>query len=123
MTTERLSEMVRSGEVRIRVGFPPVISLILAENVVAITFGRNIWIHPRVVERVPDFLNPILRHELAHVAQYKRDGMLRFLGRYLFEYFRGRFRGLGHQQSYASISYEIEARSCERSDRNSDSEG
>lgn len=55
----------------------------------------------------------ILRHESAHVAQYARDGFVRFLVRYGIDYFRGRRRGLSHFDAYAAIPYEREAAQIE----------
>jgi hypothetical protein len=51
----------------------------------------------------------LLAHELAHVAQYRRHGVLPFLRRYFAQYFAGRARGLSHEAAYASISFEREA--------------
>ena len=51
----------------------------------------------------------LLAHELTHVAQYRRLGAAPFLGRYVGEYLRGRFAGLGHRNAYLSISFEREA--------------
>lgn len=47
----------------------------------AITLGDHVWF--RVAERRRD--RPLLAHELVHVAQYRRIGRLRFLGRYLLD--------------------------------------
>ena len=52
----------------------------------------------------------LLAHELVHVKQYRRLGWMRFLSRYLGEYFAGRRRGLPHRQAYRAISLEREAR-------------
>lgn len=114
MTDRELpSSVLRSGEVRVRIGFPPFTSWLLRRRVIAITFGRSIWIHPNVLESTPGMLQPILRHELVHVEQYRRDGTIPFLGRYLSEYIRGRLAGLGHYDAYLGISYEREAHGVE----------
>jgi len=55
----------------------------------------------------------LLAHELAHVAQYARDGFLPFLTRYVAAYLRGRRRGLSHTEAYAEIPYEKEAARAE----------
>jgi hypothetical protein len=52
-------------------------------------------------------------HEVAHVLQYRRDGILRLLARYVWEYLRGRLRGLSHDAAYRAISYEREAFAAE----------
>ena len=46
---------------------------------------------------------------LAHVEQYRRHGIFRFLRRYLSDYLAGRRRGLPHGEAYASIAFEREA--------------
>lgn len=51
----------------------------------------------------------INNHERIHMEQIKRDGVLTFYGRYLFEYFRFRRKGLSHDLAYRAISYEQEA--------------
>lgn len=55
----------------------------------------------------------MLAHELAHVAQFAREGSARFLLRYVREYVRGRRRGLSHPAAYGAISFEEEARRAE----------
>jgi hypothetical protein len=50
-----------------------------------------------------------MTHEQIHVNQIKKDGIVKFYGRYLWEYFQGRKQGLTHYQAYRNISYEKEA--------------
>lgn len=98
----------------VRLGFPPLMAPVLRKNVLAITLGRRIWIHPRVIETVPETFRLLLHHELVHVAQYERDGIARFLVRYAWEYLRGRWAGKSHYEAYRGVSYEREAwESCE----------
>jgi hypothetical protein len=51
----------------------------------------------------------LLRHELEHVAQYRRLGVLGFLRRYLAAYARGRLRGHSHRSAYRRIPFEASA--------------
>jgi len=51
----------------------------------------------------------LLRHELAHVRQWRRLGVVGFLVRYLGAYLRWRARGHGHWGAYRRIPLEIEA--------------
>jgi len=51
-----------------------------------------------------------IEHELVHVRQWQTHGIWRFLRRYLGEYLRGRRKGLGHDEAYRAISFEVEAR-------------
>ena len=70
----------------------------------AITLGRLI-----VVRRRAAGDPQLLRHELVHVEQWQRLGVVRFLRQYLGAYVRGRLRGHGHRGAYLRIPLEIEA--------------
>jgi hypothetical protein len=61
----------------------------------------------------PESLLRLLRHELAHVAQIERLGLLRFLWRYLREFATLYIRLRSVAAAYVSISFEIEARAAE----------
>lgn len=104
-----LSNQIRQARASVRVGFPPLLAPLLRKNVLAITIGRLIWIHPRVLDQAPHTLEALLRHEMVHVAQYARDGVARFLLRYGWEYLKGRWSGRSHWDAYREISYEREA--------------
>ena len=56
----------------------------------------------------------LLRHELVHVRQFKRMGVLPFLASYTWQYLRGRSRGYSHRGAYRRISHEVEAYWLER---------
>ena len=66
--------------VRLHTSGPPSWYLSLVRRN-AITLGDHVWF--RVAERTRD--RPLLAHELVHVAQYRRLGRLRFVGRYLLD--------------------------------------
>lgn len=51
----------------------------------------------------------LLRHELVHVAQWRRHGVVGFLARYLGAYLRWRLRGYGHRAAYLRIPLEASA--------------
>jgi hypothetical protein len=51
----------------------------------------------------------LLRHELVHVRQWKRHGVLGFSGRYLASYVKWRLLRKGHHGAYLRIPLEIEA--------------
>lgn len=76
----------------------------------AITFGKRIY-YIKPESEVSDTLR---KHEMAHVAQYRELGFIRFLYRYLKEYFYYRRKGLKHFDAYYQISFEKEARKHER---------
>ncbi|HEY6147511.1 MAG TPA: DUF4157 domain-containing protein [Thermoanaerobaculia bacterium] len=79
----------------------------------AFVFGRSIFLSRSAasafVAGAPES-RALLAHELAHVEQFRRLGMARFLARYLAEYLRARGRGATHAQAYGEISFEREAR-------------
>ena len=70
----------------------------------AITIGRMISMRSSAVgsER-------LLRHELEHVAQWRRHGYAGFLVRYLGGYIKGRLAGFPHKAAYRRIPFEVEA--------------
>ena len=100
--------MILPGNVRVRIGYPRW--LLLPRNVLAITLGRRIWV---ARELPPAELETLLRHELVHVRQMERLGVLMFLLRYVAQYVRNRVRGLGHDAAYRAISFEKEAFAAE----------
>lgn len=51
----------------------------------------------------------LLRHELEHVAQWRRHGLIGFTVRYLGPYLRWRLRSYPHWAAYRRIPFEIEA--------------
>lgn len=73
-------------------------------------FGiRGMVLYPFILysSRTPD--PELIRHELVHVAQIRRLGVIRFYATYLFEYFVLRLRGFSHDSAYRGISFEREA--------------
>lgn len=78
----------------------------------AMAFGRRIYFSPsgwrRYLQAGPAGV-ALAAHEAVHVLQYRRHGLPRMLARYLWQYLRGRLRGLGHTRAYRAIDYEREA--------------
>lgn len=70
----------------------------------AITLGRLV-----IVRRGRETSERLLRHEMEHVAQYGRLGVLGFLRRYVGAYLRWRLRGYGHRSAYLRIPFEASA--------------
>ena len=70
----------------------------------AITIGPVVCVRARAAgdER-------LLRHELVHVAQWRRLGYVGFLRRYLLAYAWWRAHGHGHVAAYRRIPLEVEA--------------
>lgn len=68
-----------------------------------ITLGRLVIVRTRR-------LTPrLLRHELVHVDQFARQGIVRFVVTYLGHYLRWRLRGYPHHAAYRRIPHEVEA--------------
>lgn len=70
----------------------------------AITVGRVVSVRPGRERSVR-----LLRHEVEHVAQYARFGVVGFLRRYAWSYLRWRLRGYGHWAAYRRIPFEASA--------------
>ena len=69
-----------------------------------ITVGRLV-----AIRRGHERSERLLRHELEHVAQYGRLGIVGFLRRYVAAYLRWRLRGYGHRGAYLRIPFEASA--------------
>jgi hypothetical protein len=91
-------------------------------SLLAITFGRRVFVAPDMVHRDADgrLVVParLMAHEATHVLQYQQAGFLRFLVSYLREYSKGLKvqRGIGktaRRSAYLSIRYEREAYEAE----------
>jgi hypothetical protein len=94
-----------------------------AFGILAITFGRRIFVAPKVVKlderqrlTIPA---PLVAHEATHVVQYSAAGFARFLVSYLREYLRGlrsQNQGWGkaaRKAAYFGIKQEREAYEAE----------
>lgn len=55
----------------------------------------------------------LFRHELVHVEQQEREGVLFYI-RYICEYLKNLIKYKNHTRAYLNISYEIEARKAEK---------
>ena len=51
----------------------------------------------------------LLKHEMIHVRQVRREGWAGFYARYLKEYFSLRLKGKNRNEAYRNISFEQEA--------------
>jgi len=88
----------------------------------AITFGRHIFVAPKLLTRdargrwiAPGWL---IAHEATHVWQYRREGFLGFLSSYLRGYWRAlrteqRWNGEARMKAYLAIREECDARESE----------
>lgn len=84
---------------------------IWARELGAMTLPWGIYVDPGLLPGDPRTLGPLVVHELVHLRQWRRDGVVRFLIRYLGPYLRARLRGVSHRAAYEAIPAEAEARS------------
>jgi hypothetical protein len=108
-----LQEKVAATGARLRAGYPFWLRPFLSRQIVAITLGRRIYILPSYLERPQVEVARLIRHELAHVAQVQRHGLLRFLAMYVAEFARHLRRERSFDAAYHRISFEVEARQAE----------
>ncbi len=83
----------------------------------AFTFGRHVFLSKSAVSEIDGGTaagDDLLAHELVHIEQYRRTGMVRFLARYFIDYLRARAEGLTHREAYLAIPFEIQARERSR---------
>ena len=88
----------------------------------AITFGSRVFVAPALLWRNFDdrlmLSSELAAHEVMHVLQYERTGVVQFLFLYRRDYARALWREAGgarerHLASYLAISFEVEARAAE----------
>ena len=104
-----LEPLISETRATIHVGFPLWLRLVTARDVVAITLGKRVYLRSDMVSRPPEKLARLLRHELAHVRQVNRLGVVMFLWRYVTEFLVHFWRERSIARAYRSISFEIEA--------------
>ena len=113
MIPEEISAGLRAeleaSDARVRFDFPRWLRPLLLPEVAAITLGRRIYVTPLIIERPLAEIEALLRHELTHVRQAARLGVVVFICRYGAEYIRLRLLGRTGPQAYREISFEQEA--------------
>jgi hypothetical protein len=89
----------------------------------AITLGRRVLVAPHHLRRgdggARSVVGRLIAHEVAHLLQAERAGLVPFLLAYLREYLKGMRRApkwdaAAHWRAYSEISFEREAREAER---------
>lgn len=106
-----LVNAIVDARAKVRHGYPWWLKPWLMGDVVAITLGRRIYLSAGVKH---SSIERLLRHELAHVCQINRHGLLGFYCRYLAEFARHFFKVRSINRAYAMISFEQEAAAAER---------
>lgn len=87
-----------------------------ARGIVAVAMPWAIYLTPAMMQRYnagaePQRMGTLLVHELAHIEQVKRLGVVRHVLQYVSDYLRARLRGRRHWDAYRQIRLEVEARS------------
>lgn len=103
-----LQQSVDESRAIVRFGFPWWLRPFLMRGVAGITLGRRIYLDSGVAG-----MGRLLRHELVHVRQIERLGVVRFYSTYVREYLRNRRSGSSPSEAYRRISLEIEAFAAE----------
>jgi hypothetical protein len=75
-----------------------------------VTIGDDVYLRAEYFDTYRQIPLDLVAHEVAHVAQFRRDGTVPFLTRYLYHYARGLARGMSDRRAYRAIVYEREAR-------------
>jgi hypothetical protein len=101
---------IEASRALVRFRYPFWLRPLLLRGVVGITLGRRIYLAAGLP---PDRRERFLRHELKHVEQINRHGLLGFYWRYVREYIANRRRGMPPAAAYRSISFEVEALAAE----------
>jgi hypothetical protein len=109
-----LERALSEARARVKFSYPWWLRPFLQRGVIGLALGRRIYIAPRMRERPAEEVEQLIRHELAHVRQVARLGLLRFLWRYLAEYVRLRRAGKSSSEAYNELSFEREAREAEK---------
>jgi hypothetical protein len=105
---------VRPERVRLRVA-PRWFTALWAKGIAAVTTPWGVFVHSNTVDRfaaADRSLGMLMVHELMHVEQLARHGVLAHTSRYVADYLRGRLRGLGHWEAYRAVRFEVEARAA-----------
>ena len=86
-----------------------------AKGIAAVCLPNGIFVQPATMDRFragaePERSGRLIVHELMHLEQWRRLGGIRHVSQYVGDYVRGRYRRLGHWESYRAIRLEVEAR-------------
>jgi hypothetical protein len=104
-----INEAIAETRARVRFHYPWWFRPFLLEGVGAITIGRRIYVRSCAGEH----LHRLLRHELEHVRQINKKGLLRFYILYVVEYLKNVRAGMTSYDAYRNISFERDAYAAE----------
>lgn len=90
-------------------------TIVVKKSMIAKILGvEAIVLYPFIFCRSSSPSSRLITHELVHIEQIKRHGVLCFYWLYLKEYFHLRTKRMSHYEAYSSISFEKEAREREK---------
>jgi hypothetical protein len=100
--------------VRIRVA-PRLLRLVWARGIVAMALPWGVFVTPATFAKMAegaaaDSMGPLVVHELAHLDQFARLGVIRHVVLYLGDYLRARLTGSRHWDAYRAVRLEVDAR-------------
>jgi len=84
--------------------------LFWAKGITAVALPWGIYAHPNRLDAPVADVGRLVVHELTHIDQWRRLGLLKWSRAYLGDYLRGRRAHLGHWAAYRAIGLEQEAR-------------
>lgn len=79
-------------------------------GIAAVALPWGVYLRPDVYERPRADLGRLIVHELVHIEQARRVGVVPHLAVYVADYIRERLRGASHWPAYKAIRAEVEAR-------------
>lgn len=110
----RVLPRIDTGHIRIREA-PGWFMRLWATGIVAVAMPWGVYFTPAMMDRYesgaePERLGRLLVHELAHMEQVERSGVLRHGLTYLYDYLQGRLARKTHWEAYLGVRQEVEAR-------------
>lgn len=91
---------------------PSLLKKVWPKGIKAMALPRRIYVNAETLAKiVAGEAEELLRHEAVHVDQWRREGRVGFLAKYVAAYLKGRASGLPHSVAYRAIPFEREASS------------
>jgi len=91
---------------------PAWLRTVWPKGIKAMALPKRIYVNAETMVKIlAGEAEELLRHEAVHVEQWRREGRVGFLAKYLAAYVKGRAAGLPHAAAYRAIPFEREASS------------
>ncbi len=89
---------------------PGLLKKVWPSGTKAMSLPKSIYVNAETLAKiVSGDAQKLLRHEAVHIEQWRREGRIGFLTKYLTAYVKGRLAGLPHRKAYLAIPFEREA--------------